>query len=111
MPALISACTLPQYSKYRTARLADQDRFWIAVGGSYAFNNWISADLGYTPIFMRDADINENVTTGPVTHQLNGQKHHVGDRRMRRMPRRCSRRVALLKQAGRFFEDRVRFPT
>lgn len=63
----------PVRDKFRTARLADQDRFWIAVGGSYAFSNSISVDLGYTHIFVRDADINENVTTGPVTHQLNGQ--------------------------------------
>jgi long-chain fatty acid transport protein len=63
----------PIRDRFRTARLPDQDRYWIAVGGSYAFNHWLSADLGYTHIFVRDAEINESVATGPLTHQLNGQ--------------------------------------
>ena len=63
----------PIRDKYRTARLPGEDRYWIATGASYAFNDWLSADLGYAHLFLRDADINENVATGPVTHQLNGQ--------------------------------------
>jgi long-chain fatty acid transport protein len=63
----------PIRDKYRTARLPGQDRYWIAAGASYAFTDWLSADLGYAHIFLRDADINESVATGPVTHQLNGQ--------------------------------------
>jgi long-chain fatty acid transport protein len=63
----------PIRDKFRTARLPDQDRYWIAVGGGYAFNHWLSADLGYTHVFVRDAEINESVATGPLIHQLNGQ--------------------------------------
>ena len=63
----------PIRNKFRTARLPDQDRYWIAVGGSYAFNYWLSADLGYAHIFVRDAEINESIATGSITHQLNGQ--------------------------------------
>ena len=69
----------PVRDKFRTARAPDEDRFWIAVGGNYAINQWISADLGYTHIFVRDADINENVTAGPVTYQLNGEYDNTID--------------------------------
>jgi long-chain fatty acid transport protein len=63
----------PVRDEFRTARLPDQDRYWIAAGASYAFTQWISADLGYTHIFVRDADIDENVAAGPLTYQLHGQ--------------------------------------
>ena len=63
----------PIRDKYRTARLPGQDRYWIAAGASYTVNARLSADLGYTHIFLRDPDINEIVATGPVTHKLNGQ--------------------------------------
>ena len=93
----------PVRDKFRTARAPDEDRFWIAAGGSYAFNSWISADLGYTHIFVRDADINENVTTGSVTHQLNGQY----DRRDRH--RVAAGQHEVLNEAGR--RRRVSLPT
>jgi len=63
----------PIRDKYRTARLPGQDRRWIAAGARYAVNASLSADLGYAHIFLRDPDISEVVTTGPVMHQLNGQ--------------------------------------
>jgi long-chain fatty acid transport protein len=63
----------PVRDEFRTARLPDQDRYWITAGASYAFNQWISADLGYAHIFVRDADIDENVAAGPLTYQLHGQ--------------------------------------
>jgi long-chain fatty acid transport protein len=63
----------PVQDKHRTARLPDQDRYWLAIGGSYAVTRWLSADLGYAHIFVRDADINESVATGAIAHQLNGR--------------------------------------
>lgn len=69
----------PARDKYRTARLPDQDRYWIAAGVGYAFNAWISADLGYTHIFVRDADIDESVTAGPLTYQLHGHYDNAID--------------------------------
>jgi long-chain fatty acid transport protein len=63
----------PVQDKHRTARLPDQDRYWLAIGGSYAVTRWLSADLGYAHIFVRNADINESVATGAFTHQLNGR--------------------------------------
>jgi long-chain fatty acid transport protein len=63
----------PIRDKYRTARLPGQDRYWIAAGAGYVINAWLSADLGYAHLFLRDPDINERITTGPLTHQLSGQ--------------------------------------
>jgi long-chain fatty acid transport protein len=63
----------PVQDAHRTARLPDEDRYWLALGGSYVFNRWLSADLGYAHIFVRNADINESVATGAITHQLNGR--------------------------------------
>jgi long-chain fatty acid transport protein len=63
----------PVQDKHRTARLPDQDRYWLTIGGSYAFTRWLSADLGYAHIFVRDSDIDEDVATGPITHTLNGR--------------------------------------
>jgi len=65
----------PVSDKFRTARLPDEDRYWIAIGGTYAVTDAISIDAGYTHIFVKDASINEgfNVTpTGSVTGTLHG---------------------------------------
>jgi long-chain fatty acid transport protein len=62
----------PIRNEHRTARLPDQDRFWLALGASYAFTRWLSADLGYAHIFVREADIREEVATGPIVHRIDG---------------------------------------
>ena len=69
----------PVQDEHRTARLPDQDRYWIAAGAGYAFNHWLGADLGYAHIFVRDADIDESVATGPITHRLHGQYDNAVD--------------------------------
>jgi long-chain fatty acid transport protein len=35
-----------------TARLPDQDRYWLSVGASYKFTDALSLDAGYTHIFL-----------------------------------------------------------
>ncbi|MCI0431658.1 MAG: outer membrane protein transport protein [Rhodospirillales bacterium] len=65
---------------FRTARLPDEDRFWIAVGGTYELNEMVSVDAGFTHIFLRDASINESfdavpgpgVLPGTVTGEYDG---------------------------------------
>ncbi len=47
----------------RTPRIADEDRFWVALGGSYNFTDNMSIDLGYTHIFVNTPEI--DYTTGP----------------------------------------------
>lgn len=41
----------------RSARLPDNDRFWLSGGLSYNFNDKLAFDLGYTHIFTQDTDI------------------------------------------------------
>ncbi len=47
----------------RTPRIADEDRVWVAVGGSYSFSESASLDIGYTHIFISDPEI--DFSTGP----------------------------------------------
>jgi long-chain fatty acid transport protein len=63
----------PVQDAHRTARLPDADRYWLALGGTYVFTRWLSVDLGYAHIFVRNADIDESVATGAITHQLDGR--------------------------------------
>ena len=42
----------------RTPRVPDNDRFWVAAGASYAFNQNNTLTLAYSHIFMKDGDIN-----------------------------------------------------
>ncbi|WP_422364717.1 OmpP1/FadL family transporter [Pelagibius sp.] len=41
----------------RTPRIPDEDRYWISGGISYDPYDWLSLSLGYTHIFLPDADI------------------------------------------------------
>jgi long-chain fatty acid transport protein len=47
----------------RTARLPGNDRTWLSVGGSYRFNNSMSADFGYAHLFVGDSIINRTTAT------------------------------------------------
>ena len=42
----------------RGTRVPDADRFWVSAGLSYNFNENLAFDLGYSHIFLEDADIN-----------------------------------------------------
>ena len=55
----------PIRNKYRTARLPDQDRLWVAGGLTYSFNDWASVDLGYAHLFIKDSDIRETMELTP----------------------------------------------
>jgi long-chain fatty acid transport protein len=44
----------------RTPRLPDNDRTWISVGAQYKFSPQLALDAGYTYIFVKDPDINQN---------------------------------------------------
>jgi long-chain fatty acid transport protein len=62
----------PVRDKFRTARLPDQDRYWLAAGASYAFTHWLDTAIAYTHVFVREADIDESTATGPLVHRLRG---------------------------------------
>jgi len=55
----------------RTPRIADEDRIWVALGGSYNLSDSASIDLGYTHIFVQDPEI-DYITNFPNTP-------HAGD--------------------------------
>ena len=55
----------------RTPRIPDQNRFWLAFGGSYRLSNALSVDASYAHLFVNDTGINNaEINTG---HVLSGQ--------------------------------------
>lgn len=60
----------PVSNAYRTARVPDQDRTWLAVGASYKVLEGTTVDAGYAHIFVLDSRIRETSATGDV---LTGQ--------------------------------------
>ena len=62
----------PTSDTFRTARIADQDRTWIAIGGSYKVSDRLIVDAGYTHIFIDDPKIDETLDT-PLNHRLVGE--------------------------------------
>lgn len=49
----------PVRNEFRTARLPDSDRYWLAIGGAYTYNKAWRIDFGYAHLFFNDATINE----------------------------------------------------
>lgn len=49
----------PVSDAYRTARIPDGDRTWIAFGGQYRLSDRSALDFGYTHLFIRDTPINK----------------------------------------------------
>ncbi|MCK5696580.1 MAG: outer membrane protein transport protein [Gammaproteobacteria bacterium] len=56
----------PIDDKYRTSRIPGDDRTWLSFGASYIFNKNLSIDVGYSHLWVEDADINEefNIANG-----------------------------------------------
>ncbi len=46
---------------YRLTSLPDKDRYWVSIGAQYALGKGTTIYVGYTHLFLRDADI-ENDT-------------------------------------------------
>lgn len=66
----------PTNSVDRTARLPDEDRFWVAFGVQYQVSKQGKLDVGYAHEFIRDASIN-NVVPGVGT--FNGKFNNSVD--------------------------------
>jgi long-chain fatty acid transport protein len=47
----------PVQDRYRGLRISDNDRLWTSLGASYAWSDWLTIDVGYTHIFVKDAPV------------------------------------------------------
>ena len=56
----------PVSNAYRTARVPDDDRYWLAVGASYKVLPNVTVDGGYAHIFVHSPRIGEVSPTGDV---------------------------------------------
>jgi len=48
--------------KYRTPRIPDGDRIWVALGGGYKVSDKVSFDLGYAHLFINNPEISKTPT-------------------------------------------------
>jgi long-chain fatty acid transport protein len=56
----------------RTARLPDQNRLWLSVGGQYKLSKDGTLDFGLAHLFIKDASINQNAGSTGANGQLVG---------------------------------------
>jgi long-chain fatty acid transport protein len=50
----------PVRDEFRTPRLPDNDRTWLALGAQYKFSPNLSLDVAYAYIWVKDPNINQN---------------------------------------------------
>jgi long-chain fatty acid transport protein len=68
----------PTQDAFRTPRVPDQDRKWIAIGGQYRMSKEAVIDFGYAHLFMSDASINLSGPPAITTAQAAGRGRLVG---------------------------------
>ena len=56
----------PVSDAYRTARVPDANRYWLAAGASYRILPRVTVDVGYAHLFVDDSTIRELSSTGSV---------------------------------------------
>lgn len=69
----------PTKDTFRTPRIPDQNRTWVALGAQYKMSRASALDVGYAHLFMKDASVN---LTGPpalTADQATGRGSLVGD--------------------------------
>ena len=60
----------PTRNATRTPRIPDEDRKWVSVGASYQFSPDVTADIGYTHLFINDPSI--HLSTSDTNNALRG---------------------------------------
>jgi len=55
----------PVKAEFRTARIPDSDRTWLALGGQYKPDAATAIDFGYAHLFVKDSSIN-STSPGPA---------------------------------------------
>jgi len=68
----------PVPEAYRTPRIPDQDRYWLALGAQYKVSRSGAIDVGYAHIFVRDAKLNMNGPPSVTAAQAIGRGSLVG---------------------------------
>jgi long-chain fatty acid transport protein len=56
----------------RTPRLPDNDRIWLSAGASYKMNNWLTTNIGYSHVFVKDGGV---LLTSPTPLSANFKQH------------------------------------
>ena len=54
----------PVNEEFRTARIPDSDRYWLAFGSSYQVSNSFGVDVAYVHIFSTDSTIDRSTPAG-----------------------------------------------
>jgi long-chain fatty acid transport protein len=62
----------PVRSATLTPRLPDNDRTWVSLGVQYKLSPQLSLDGGYTYLFVKDPDINQNAGSTLANGLING---------------------------------------
>lgn len=60
----------PVSDDYRTARVPDENRAWLAIGASYEVIHGVTVDAGYAHLFLNNSTIRE---TSPTRDALSGR--------------------------------------
>jgi long-chain fatty acid transport protein len=69
----------PVQDQYRTARLPDNDRTWLALGAQYAMTPALKFDLGATYIWIKDSSIAQISTSAASVAQYGYLKGNYSD--------------------------------
>ena len=48
----------------RLVQIPDADRIWASIGGTYQFSETMAFNFGYSHVFVQDATLERNLTTG-----------------------------------------------
>jgi long-chain fatty acid transport protein len=75
----------PTDDQYRTARVPDADRYWVALGAQYRLTPRDVIDVGYAHIFVRDASIDHGAPgAGRLVGSYDSRPDNIGIQYSRR---------------------------
>jgi long-chain fatty acid transport protein len=75
----------PTDDQYRTARVPDQDRYWVALGAQYRLTPKDVIDVGYAHIFVRDASVDQSAPgAGSLVGTYDSSSDNIGIQYSRR---------------------------
>jgi len=69
----------PVPEAFRTPRIPDQDRTWLALGAQYKVSRAGAIDVGYAHVFMKDARLNLSGAPAVTAAQVAGRGALVGN--------------------------------